>query len=482
MGIKDLHKQNTTFGTKLVWRLFSNPEAQRSKILVAKYLDNNDPKRILTIANPRRGSALWNFMLDSRPLITNHLTWLIGDGTRASFWNDSWNGYVPLNSLPGMDEAMWLTRIAYGESISSFVNIQEVRGRLEFNWKDFSMLEREVKKYLEEELVRRKISFSLEPDHISWCVEKSGVYSIRLGYEVLSKEATQGNWSKNLCWGKFVLPKAGAFAWTALHDRILTVDRLYRIDFSRPYRCVLCKNHEETSNHILVECDYAWDCWAHFYKKLNWHSLLPKGIKDIFSSWPQLCKESAMAGLWSEVPTMILWHLWRERNARIFKDKEAPVHKVIGGIEVGISEYFNVKASYRCYSFFSYWDQLMIKKWPLIKYSKGNLMKAKSHRASIKWKLPPKGRLKLNFDGASKGNPGQSGARFVVPDDQGKLIWAASLNLPTGSNNYAKVTRLLAGVKYCVDNNLKGVYTEGNFEIIIQAASTRTTPSWKLKR
>jgi hypothetical protein len=38
------------------------------------------------------------------------------------------------------------------------------------------------------------------------------------------------------------------------------------------------------------------------------------------------------------------------------------------------------------------------------------------------WKLPPEGSLKINFDGALKGNPGQTGMGGVIRDNQGRII------------------------------------------------------------
>jgi hypothetical protein len=38
------------------------------------------------------------------------------------------------------------------------------------------------------------------------------------------------------------------------------------------------------------------------------------------------------------------------------------------------------------------------------------------------WKPPPKGSLKLNFDGASKGNPGWTSTGGVIKDNQGNII------------------------------------------------------------
>lgn len=41
-----------------------------------------------------------------------------------------------------------------------------------------------------------------------------------------------------------------------------------------------------------------------------------------------------------------------------------------------------------------------------------------------KWLKPILGRVKLNSDGCSKGNPGRSGGGSLLRSDSGMLIWA----------------------------------------------------------
>lgn len=89
-GLCDWKLINEVMGAKLVWQMYSKLKQRWVHILQAKYLDNGDRVRILTVENPPRGSALWNFLVNCRSLITNHLTWQIGDGHKAIFWQDSW--------------------------------------------------------------------------------------------------------------------------------------------------------------------------------------------------------------------------------------------------------------------------------------------------------------------------------------------------------------------------------------------------------
>jgi len=66
---------------------------------------------------------------------------------------------------------------------------------------------------------------------------------------------------------------------------------------------------------------------------------------------------------------------------------------------------------------------------------------------------PPPGFVKLNFDGASKGNPGPMGFGVILRDCEGKILHYAAVYLGVNTNNVAKLWSLLRGVKLAVGHN-----------------------------
>ena len=54
-----------------------------------------------------------------------------------------------------------------------------------------------------------------------------------------------------------------------------------------------------------------------------------------------------------------------------------------------------------------------------------------------RWKAPQIGFIKLNYDGASKGNPGQAGARGIFHNSQGEICGVYALDLGYATNNEA---------------------------------------------
>ena len=62
------------------------------------------------------------------------------------------------------------------------------------------------------------------------------------------------------------------------------------------------------------------------------------------------------------------------------------------------------------------------------------------------WNPPPIGFLKLNFDGASKGNPRKVGYGFIIHDYSGKMISYGYGFLGNDSNNAAEIEGLIQGI------------------------------------
>ncbi|XP_057816791.2 uncharacterized mitochondrial protein AtMg00310-like [Cryptomeria japonica] len=96
--LRKMELQNSVLGAKLSWKMYTEPQKLWCKIFKKKYLDSENPCRILTMANADRGSATWNFLWDCRFIITNHISWHIGNGKSAKFWRDSWDGAPALSN------------------------------------------------------------------------------------------------------------------------------------------------------------------------------------------------------------------------------------------------------------------------------------------------------------------------------------------------------------------------------------------------
>jgi ribonuclease HI len=104
------------------------------------------------------------------------------------------------------------------------------------------------------------------------------------------------------------------------------------------------------------------------------------------------------------------------------------------------------------------------------------------------WSPPPVDFIKLNFDGASKGNPGAAGYGVVFRNHQGHIILINAGNLGHSTNNAAELWGLIRGLQLAIDYNFTKLIVEGDSQVIINllrrilngANPDRMSPSWRL--
>ncbi|GLJ44531.1 hypothetical protein SUGI_0935020 [Cryptomeria japonica] len=101
-------------------------------------------------------------------------------------------------------------------------------------------------------------------------------------------------------------------------------------------------------------------------------------------------------------------------------------------------------------------------------------------RKKVKWNPPPSGWKNLNFDGASKGNPGLSGYIVVIRDKKGNLIGAVCGQVGFVSNNIAEITALEEGLKWAFANGLPKVVIEGDSKVVLNGITNKRFMNWQL--
>lgn len=83
----------------------------------------------------------------------------------------------------------------------------------------------------------------------------------------------------------------------------------------------------------------------------------------------------------------------------------------------------------------------------------------------------------IEFDGASKGNPGQAGAGAVVRTSDGSLICKLRQGLGTVTNNAAEYRAIILGLKYALEKGYKSVRAIGDSKLVCN----QLNGVWKVK-
>ncbi|XP_059070959.1 uncharacterized protein LOC131862033 [Cryptomeria japonica] len=369
----------------------------------------------------------------------------------------------------------------YGEHVADYIR-EHPPGSGRHEWIKFrvnGMEDADINR-LTETLKSRKIVIRDMEDKIIMCAAQSRQYSVKLGYQVQRSVREKCDWPTSLCWDKMVAPRAGAFLWAVMHERILTGERLKMYGICGPSICVMCKSNEETINHLLMECPFARQCWNWLCQSLRWVSTPASTLKNWIKSWPILNQKSLWGSLWLIAPSMLLWQIWKERNCRIFEGKENSLEKFLEKIKTNISEVANLKSHCRRIEYISDWDKKNQMEWGNLHPLNINVVSKQAKWSNAKWEPPKAGWIKLNFDGAAKGNPGAAGYGSIIRDEKGTILGSISGSLGTASNNEAEAMALVRGLKYCSEKNYQYVEVEGDSQILVNAIKNGATPSWKL--
>ncbi|KAH0708987.1 hypothetical protein KY284_010414 [Solanum tuberosum] len=165
------------------------------------------------------------------------------------------------------------------------------------------------------------------------------------------------------------------------------------------------------------------------------------------------------------VPAMIMWALWRRRNT-IKHGGKCSYNQMKEQIRVQIHLFIKLKYP---------WIQTIPTEWQdIVKYL--NEYKPKLYAMSVRWVPPPRNKIKVNTDGACRGNPGQSAYGFCIRDEYGNLLYAQGEDIGLRTNTEAEIIAILEALRYCKRVGLEGFWLESDSLSIVNCLRN----SWKV--
>ena len=243
---------------------------------------------------------------------------------RLFFWEDLWLGEVRLKEkFPRLFSIslQQLTPISECGSWDGSVWHWNLLWRMEFFIWELQFLQQ-----LNEMLEQTRL-FNDQVDKVWWPHDSSGRFStqsmVKKLYE-MKVLATQTVLNINIFWRGLVPPKAELLLWFALQGRLNIMDRLRRLGVLRneDYRCVLCRQTEETLPHLLYTCDFSWKVWGACcsWWGIDWVFSGDSAVN--FESWIAVKAPIQKKKLWISCYYVVVWSLWNLRNMVLFQKKK----------------------------------------------------------------------------------------------------------------------------------------------------------------
>ncbi|KAF6171515.1 hypothetical protein GIB67_018039 [Kingdonia uniflora] len=92
------------------------------------------------------------------------------------------------------------------------------------------------------------------------------------------------------------------------------------------------------------------------------------------------------------------------------------------------------------------------------------------------WDLVKEGEVKINSDGASRGNPFEGGTGFIIRDHVGKVLRTFFQGLGTATSYIEKCTALLQGLQKAASNRWLIAWSEADSVAAVEAFSNNKVP------
>jgi ribonuclease HI len=494
LGLQDPGKLNQIMGAKIWWRWMKTPDALWAQIWKNKYAPIMQLDQLIRHNVRIQGSNIWNTAWQNKDIVQKHAFWEIRNGDSAEFWQDSWQQLKPLNELAE------LTPLQHALNQAPSLKVKDLWKPLEArqNWRQWKTSSQDLGippdvnlSAWQYEAARRKIPIKEGPDILRWGHSASGNFSVKEAYYLQGNYHNQERdtiWRK--IWNKALWPKVSTFLWLIIHNRILTWDNLRKRGFIGPSICVLCQCQEETKEHLFNGCHYSqavWDQGAQIMRRSNQNR---GSTRDTIENWDTITFNNPILNyIWQLLPGFILWQIWKERNKRIFHSKDSTPELTWDRVATLIKETIRSKSWQAGDKVCKREELSTLHSWQL-NLNDSVVVRAPKIRtpSSTTWTPPPNGFIKINFDGASKGNPGPAGYGAVIRNSTGEILTLTAGYLGETTNNVAEITGLLQGLRVAATLSSHKIILEGDSQIIIQLITKilhggnpqKISPSWRL--
>ncbi|KAF8045677.1 hypothetical protein N665_4555s0003 [Sinapis alba] len=254
-------------------------------------------------------------MLQLKDQFHDYLRCNIGDGTTILFWYDYWTELNPFFNMFGAFGPRSL-RIPLNATVSQALT----RNR---NW-NIPPARSELAKTLQVILSSLEVPRAdKSSDVYLWKHHTGGFrasFSSRVTWEFLRIPYPIVSWH-TIVWFKEEIPRCSFITWTAFLQRLPTRDRLISWGLTLPPSCVLCNSANESHEHLFFNSPFAiatWNCFCGRYMVFRPTSLDSLGALCRRMHSPHAQRGIVILKLLSQI---IVYSLWRERNAHIFRDK-----------------------------------------------------------------------------------------------------------------------------------------------------------------
>ena len=104
--------------------------------------------------------------------------------------------------------------------------------------------------------------------------------------------------------------------------KILTIDMLMKRGCPLVNRCILCKDSEESADHILIHCDRRRQLWTMLLTTFGLVWVFQTSMRNLLLEWKFKGLGKKKRAVWQLASIYLFWCIWGESNQMTFKNEE----------------------------------------------------------------------------------------------------------------------------------------------------------------
>lgn len=256
LGVQLLKETNQVSFLKLILRIVS-AQPSLSVQWVKSVLVGKESFWLIK-ESTMKGSWMWRKILKYREVAKQYHNIEVCNDKATSFWFDNWSPLGRLYNLTGHRRVVDICISTYATITDVFENHRRRGPRVEY----LNAMEDAIDKVKSERKDGDDSLYWKYSDNV--CKQ---MFVTRNTWRLIRTSHPTTSWHK-VVWFTHVTPKYYFLTWLAIQNRLTTGDRIRGWGSSQIVECCLCRNPDETRNHIFFNCCFSGEIWKNTLLKL----------------------------------------------------------------------------------------------------------------------------------------------------------------------------------------------------------------------
>lgn len=454
LGVISFRAMNDSLLIALAWRLRTSSE------WVYKFLRQRYFLNLHWLDRTQVLSSIWPALRSILPVLDRETHIILGDGSTALFWLDDWLGFRIVDRLCIPVHLHAVLR----HPVSTFLydgiwhfTAEFIIGCPDIVWAILCI-----------PILRR-------PDQRVWRPTVQGMVSPKLARLHSRVAFPCVRWSRWI-WSKFIPVRRTLVCWRVVHGRMPTMDMIRRMGFVGPGCCLHCLNAEESVDHLFMGCSFAISVWQWLFDifQLRWEDFA--SFNQLLVRCMSVDLSPQLSILWQVAVVSLVWGLWMSRNKVCFDDAKVSIYFVKGVVRLAIKE-ADARPEGMGSMRNSITDFLVLRSLRV----KGRPVPIVDYIQVI-WELPPLNWVKINTDGAAKGQPGIISCGGVFRCSEGSVLSCFHWDLGIGFAFEAEIMAVIISLEFAKGLGLAAIWLESDSTFVVGMLSDRREDiPWRMR-